>query len=120
MPLTLLLVYHSYSTGRADTLTWRSPSLHRRRIASACKVPLTEVHSQSQSHACIGLFGTEELSDLEKQLSEGGLNVHELEKSKKKLEGEKEELTNALEVSQALSHSLAPSHAHKSKGAISL
>ncbi len=43
-------------------------------------------------------LSTEELSDLEKQLNEGGLSVHELEKSKKKLEGEKEELANALEV----------------------
>jgi myosin protein heavy chain/myosin heavy chain 6/7 len=40
----------------------------------------------------------DELGDLEKQLSEGGLSVHELEKSKKKLEAEKEELANALEV----------------------
>lgn len=43
-------------------------------------------------------FLAEELGDLEKQMSEGGLSVHELEKSKKKLEGEKEELANALEV----------------------
>ena len=43
-------------------------------------------------------FLSDELSDLEKQLSEGGMSVHELEKSKKKLEGEKDELTNALEV----------------------
>lgn len=35
---------------------------------------------------------------MEKQLNEGGMSVHELEKSKKKLEGEKEELSTALEV----------------------
>ena len=39
-----------------------------------------------------------ELSDLEKQLNEGGLNAHELEKAKKKLEQEKEELTQSVEV----------------------
>ena len=39
-----------------------------------------------------------ELSDLEKQLNEGGLNAHELEKAKKKLEQEKEELTQSIEV----------------------
>lgn len=44
----------------------------------------------------------EELNDLQKQLDDGGLNAHELEKSKKKLEGEKEELMTALEVSRQL------------------
>lgn len=38
------------------------------------------------------------MKDLEKQLSEGGLSAHDLEKSKKKLEMEKEELNAALEV----------------------
>ena len=49
------------------------------------------------AHIIISL--SDELSDLEKQLSEGGSSVHELEKAKKKLEGEKEELATALEVS---------------------
>ena len=39
-----------------------------------------------------------ELSDLEKQLSEGGVSTHELEKAKKKLELETEELRMSLEV----------------------
>ena len=42
----------------------------------------------------------EEVSDLEKQLSEGGVSVHELEKLKKKLEQEKEELTESLEEAE--------------------
>lgn len=41
---------------------------------------------------------TGELSDLEKQLNEGGLSAHELEKAKKRLEQEKEELTQSLEA----------------------
>ena len=43
---------------------------------------------------------TEEVSDLENQLSEGGVSVHELEKMKKKLEQEKEELTESLEEAE--------------------
>ena len=39
-----------------------------------------------------------ELSDLEKQLNEGGLSVHELEKAKKKIEAELEEARLSLEV----------------------
>ena len=39
-----------------------------------------------------------ELRDLEKQLNEGGLSTHELEKAKKRLEQEKEELAQSLEV----------------------
>lgn len=42
-----------------------------------------------------------ELNDLEKQLNEGGLNAHELEKAKKRLEQEKEELTQSVEVMNA-------------------
>lgn len=42
---------------------------------------------------------TDELTDAEKQLSEGGASAHELDKAKKKLEAEKEELVTALEVS---------------------
>ena len=38
------------------------------------------------------------MKDLEKQLSEGGMSAHDLEKTKKKLEMEKEELNAALEV----------------------
>lgn len=41
------------------------------------------------------------MKDLEKQLSEGGLSAHDLEKAKKKLEMEKEELNAALEVQEA-------------------
>ena len=40
------------------------------------------------------------MSDLENQLSEGGVSVHELEKMKKKLEQEKEELTESLEEAE--------------------
>ena len=43
-------------------------------------------------------MNTGELSDLEKQLNEGGLSAHELEKAKKRLEQEKEELTQSLEA----------------------
>ena len=42
------------------------------------------------------------MKDLEKQLSEGGLSAHDLEKAKKKLEMEKEELNQALEVREML------------------
>ena len=35
---------------------------------------------------------------MEKQLSEGGVSAHELEKAKKRLEGEMEELRMSLEV----------------------
>jgi len=42
------------------------------------------------------------MKDLEKQLSEGGLSAHDLEKAKKKLEMEKEELNQALEVCQLI------------------
>ena len=55
-------------------------------------------------HPYSPLFPAEELSDLEKQLNEGGMSVHELEKAKKKLEGEKEELVTALEVCAACRH----------------
>ena len=44
---------------------------------------------------------TEEVKDLENQLSEGGVSVHELEKLRKKLEQEKEELTESLEEAEA-------------------
>ena len=46
----------------------------------------------------------EEVQDLENQLSEGGHSVHDLEKAKKKLEQEKEEITLALEVGKQHSH----------------
>ena len=39
-----------------------------------------------------------DLSDLEKQLNEGGVSAHELEKAKKKLEQELEEVRQSLEV----------------------
>ena len=44
------------------------------------------------------------MKDLEKQLSEGGLSAHDLEKAKKKLEMEKEELNAALEVQIKYNH----------------
>ena len=44
-----------------------------------------------------------ELSDLEKQLNEGGLSAHEMEKAKKRVEQEKEELAQSLEVSSIFS-----------------
>ena len=47
---------------------------------------------------CSPVLPTEEVSDLESQLSKGGLSAHELEKAKKKLEQEKEELAQSLEV----------------------
>lgn len=45
----------------------------------------------------------DDLSDLEKQLTEGGASVHDLEKAKKKLQQELEELNLLMEVSQKLS-----------------
>lgn len=44
---------------------------------------------------------TEEIADLTDQLSDGGKCVHELQKSKKKIEMEKEELQASLEESEA-------------------
>lgn len=41
-----------------------------------------------------------DLSDLEKQLNQGGVSAHELEKTKKKLEQELEEVRQSLEVSK--------------------
>ena len=42
----------------------------------------------------------DEIRDLSDQLGEGGKNVHELEKAKKRLEVEKEELQTALEEAE--------------------
>lgn len=44
---------------------------------------------------------TEEIKELVDQLGEGGRSVHELQKAKKKLEVEKEELHLALEEAEA-------------------
>lgn len=44
---------------------------------------------------------TEEIKELVDQLGEGGRSVHELQKAKKKLEVEKEELQMALEETEA-------------------
>lgn len=44
----------------------------------------------------------DELADLIDQLGEGGRNVHELEKARKRLELEKEELLAALEETRLL------------------
>lgn len=43
---------------------------------------------------------TAEVADLAEQLGEGGKSVVEIEKAKKKLEFQKEELQSALEVRQ--------------------
>lgn len=43
---------------------------------------------------------TEEIKELVDQLGEGGRNVHELQKAKKRLEVEKEELQLALEETE--------------------
>ena len=44
---------------------------------------------------------SEEIGDLTDQLSDGGKSVHELQKAKKKMEMEKEELQGSLEESEA-------------------
>lgn len=44
---------------------------------------------------------TEEIKELVDQLGEGGRSVHELQKAKKKLEVEKEELQLAMEEAEA-------------------
>ena len=41
---------------------------------------------------------SDDLADLEKQLTEGGASVHDLEKAKKKLQQELEELNLMMEV----------------------
>jgi len=72
------------------TLHSSSPSLH--------SSPPT-LHSSPPPHCTPPpLPNPGEVSDLESQLSKGGLSVHELEKAKKRLEQEKEELTQSLEV----------------------
>lgn len=43
---------------------------------------------------------TEEISDLSEQLSEGGKSIHELEKLRKQLEQEKNEIQSALEEAE--------------------
>ena len=53
------------------------------------------------THPLTLLHSTDELSDLEKQLTEGGANVHDLEKAKKKLQQELEELNLMMEVSHS-------------------
>jgi len=44
---------------------------------------------------------SEEIGDLTDQLSDGGKSVHELQKARKKMEMEKEELQGSLEESEA-------------------
>lgn len=46
-------------------------------------------------------LSTEEIKELVDQLGEGGRSVHELQKAKKKLEVEKEELHLALEEAES-------------------
>ena len=47
------------------------------------------------------VFGADEIQDLTTQLSEGGRNVHESDKIRRRLEQEKEELEAALEEAEA-------------------
>lgn len=47
------------------------------------------------------LYRAEEIQDLAAQLSEGGRNVHESDKIRRRLEQEKEELEAALEEAEA-------------------
>ena len=52
---------------------------------------------------------TEEISDLSEQLGETGKTIHELEKGKKTVEGEKSEIQTALEeaeVKQSIQYSI--------------
>lgn len=58
-------------------------------------VPLSVDYS-----SCSNFRSTAEVADLAEQLGEGGKSVVEIEKAKKKLEFEKEELQSALEVRQ--------------------
>ncbi len=48
------------------------------------------------------LLFVEEIRDLSDQLSDGGRNVHELDKARKRLQLEKEELQTALEDAEGL------------------
>ncbi len=54
--------------------------------------------------ACDVLCCLGELRDVEAQLSEGGSSVVELEKAKKKLHLEMEEMAQSLEVSPLVNH----------------
>lgn len=47
------------------------------------------------------MYVTEEITELTDQLSDGGKSVHELQKARKKMEMEKEELQASLEESEA-------------------
>ena len=67
----------------------------RQRKTSISKVPLP--HPPVSDGNAILCLPPGEIGDLEKQLSQGGSSVHELEKAKRKLEQEKEELTQSLE-----------------------
>lgn len=48
------------------------------------------------------MFLTEEISDLNDQISQGGKTIHELEKIKKGLDMEKTEIKAALEEAEVL------------------
>lgn len=48
------------------------------------------------------MFLTEEISDLNDQISQGGKTIHELEKMKKGLDMEKTEIKAALEEAEVL------------------
>lgn len=50
------------------------------------------------SHHGFLFLNLDDLADLEKQLTEGGASVHDLEKAKKKLQQELEEINLMMEV----------------------
>lgn len=66
-----------------------------------CTLPLAR-------HFCAG-----EVQDLSKQLDQGGLSTHELEKVKRKLEAEIDELTQQLQVCAGHGSSLEIRMSHK-------
>lgn len=69
-----------------------------------CQTRLSESHNISTQRLVTiiyFLYFKEEIADLTDQLSDGGKSVHELQKAKKKIEMEKDELQASLEESEA-------------------
>jgi len=56
----------------------------------------------------IAFYCPEEISDLTEQLGESGKNIHELEKLRKQLEQEKQEIQTALEEAEVKEQPFTP------------
>ena len=95
--LMALLLWHVYAVGADCTLHPVPCTLH--------PVPCT-LHLVR--HLCAG-----EVQDLSKQLDQGGLSTHELEKVKRRLEAEIDELTQQLQVCAGHGSSLEIIMSHK-------